>query len=60
VSERQLGILDAQGQPIRTATTEACPRCGAAPDTRVPSAGFGTPHPVCPCGFEWLDEVWRG
>jgi hypothetical protein len=37
-----------------------CPRCGAGPEKRTASSGFGTPHPVCSCGFEWFDEVFRG
>ncbi len=56
----QAVLVDAQGRPARPGQTDACPRCGAGVDTRVPSSGFGTPHPVCPCGYEWHDEVWRG
>lgn len=56
-------ILDAHGRPARRPTVESkdCPRCGAGPEKRVASGGFGAAHPVCgSCGFEWLDEVWRG
>jgi len=54
-------IVDAHGRPARKGETEACPRCGAGVDRRVPSSGFGTAHPVCTdCGFEWHDEVFRG
>lgn len=32
-----------------------CPRCGAGPEARVASAGFGEPHPVCSkCGYEFV------
>ena len=54
-------ILDATGKPARAATTASCPQCGAGPDRRVASGGFGLPHPVCAsCGYEWMDEVFRG
>lgn len=54
-------IVDASGRPARPATSEACPRCGASPEVRVASSGFGVPHPVCTvCGYEWHDEVFRG
>lgn len=52
-------ILDPHGQPARR-DTDACPRCGASPEVRIASSGFGVPHPVCPCGYEWHDEVFRG
>jgi transposase-like protein len=54
-------ILDASGKPARKAETDRCPTCGAGSKDRVASAGFGIAHPVCQkCGYEWLDEVWRG
>ncbi len=54
-------LVDATGKPARAAVTTACPQCSAGPDKRVPSGGFGRPHPVCgDCGYEWTDEVWRG
>jgi len=53
-------ILDPQGRPARTARNTNCPRCGAKPEKRVASGGFGVRHPVCGvCGYEWTDEVWR-
>lgn len=58
--EQQIGLVDPSGAPLRQPKDEACPRCGASPETRVASGGFGTPHPVCPCGFEFTDEVFRG
>jgi hypothetical protein len=55
-----LTILDATGKPARPAADARCPRCGAGPEQRVPSGGFGVPHPVCTGGcspaYEWLDE----
>lgn len=54
-------ILDDQGQPARRPASKLCPQCGAGPDARVPSAGFGEPHPVCGrCGHEWTAERWGG
>lgn len=54
-------IVDATGRPARTSrpVDTSCPRCGKGADTRVASAGFGSPHPVCPCGYEWVNEVWH-
>ena len=53
-------ILDSTGKVARRPKELACPRCGAGPDKRVASAGFGIPHPVCRCGYEWHDEVFHG
>lgn len=52
-------ILGSNGQPARK--KDAICVCGAGKDKRVPSSGFGSPHPVCgSCGHEFTDEVWRG
>jgi uncharacterized protein (DUF983 family) len=52
-------LVDAHGRPARQAADLPCPQCGAGPDHRVPSCGFGTPRPVCArCGYEWVDEVF--
>lgn len=56
----QLAIVGPDGKPLRRPADDKCPKCGADPETRVASGGFGTPHPVCPCGFEFFDEVWGG
>ena len=33
--------------------TANCPRCGAGPDKRTSSCGFGPSHPVCTqCAYE--------
>lgn len=54
-------LVDPSGRPARKAVDETCPRCGASPEVRVASSGFGVPHPVCTvCGHEWPDEVFRG
>lgn len=56
-------IVDPSGRPAREALKKSknCPRCGAGPEKRIASGGFGKePHPICPCGHEWLDEVFRG
>lgn len=54
-------ILNPHGQPARPQIDPdaPCSRCGAGPEKRKPSSGFGIPHPVCECGNEWHDEVWR-
>jgi uncharacterized protein (DUF983 family) len=53
-------ILDPSGKPARQVIDRNCPRCGAGPELRVASGGFGTPWPVCSrCGHEWTDEVFK-
>lgn len=59
-NDRGARLVDARGRPARQTADTACPRCGKDAKARVASAGFGTPHPVCPCGYEWFDEVFRG
>jgi uncharacterized protein (DUF983 family) len=48
-------ILGPDGQPVaRKAVSKACPNCGAGPEKRVLSGGFGEVHDVCSrCGYEW-------
>jgi hypothetical protein len=58
-------IVDAHGKPARQKKDERCPSCGAGPEKRVASSGFGrTPHPICTGGcspaYEWVNEVFRG
>jgi len=53
-------ILDASGKPARQAVDATCPQCGAGPDKRQASGGFGIRRPVCTsCGWKWEDEVWH-
>ena len=53
-------IVDPSGKPARQALDTACPKCGAGPDKRVASCGFGTPSTLCSsCGYDF-QEVWRG
>ena len=52
-------ILNASGRPARPRIEDKCPRCGRGPEVRVPSSGFGVAHPVCSCGYEWMDAVWQ-
>jgi uncharacterized protein (DUF983 family) len=50
-------IVDASGQPMRRPADAHCPRCGAAPDRRMRSSGFGEWHDVCVnCGHDFLGE----
>lgn len=56
------GLVAPDGRPLRraAAASKACPRCRADEGKRVPSGGFGDPHPVCGvCGYEWHDERWQ-
>lgn len=52
-------VLGADGKPARrTAQDSRCPQCGASPDKRVLSAGFGEPHDVCRiCGHEFDERT---
>lgn len=52
-------ILDAQGKPARKLEDSVCARCGAGPEKRVKSSGFGIPHPVCVCGMEFFGETCK-
>lgn len=50
-------LLDAHGRPVPPVDT-SCPRCGAAKERRVLSAGFGTPHDVCGvCGYDFEERT---
>ena len=54
-------LLDSAGRPARAPRSALCPSCGAWPDQRVASAGFGDPHPVCrKCGHEFHGERFDG
>lgn len=51
-------LLDPTGRPARAAIDRACPRCGAPPEKRVLSAGFGSPHDVCSaCGHDFDERT---
>jgi len=51
-------IVDAHGQPARAPADRACPRCGAWPERRVLSSGFGSPHDVCSaCGHDFEERT---
>ena len=53
-------ILDASGKPVQHAIDSACPQCGAGPEKRQASGGFGIRRPVCTnCGHKFEDEVWH-
>ncbi len=64
MSQQTAVIVDPSGQPARAAASKACPKCGAGPEKRIGSSGFGVAHPVCNGGcnpaHEWTGEVWRG
>ena len=63
VQDPAAALLDPQGRPaaVRKAADKRCPRCGAGPERRVSSSGFGEPHPVCGrCGHEWTGEQFNG
>ena len=51
-------VLGPDGQPVSSEVEEVkdCPQCGAGPDRRVPSGGFGKRHDVCGrCGFQFQE-----
>ena len=53
-------ILDASGKPARQAIDASCPQCGAGPEKRVASCGFGVRRPCCgKCGFVWQDQEFK-
>lgn len=46
-------LTDAEDKPLESADKE-CPGCGAGPDRRRPSGGFGALHDVCgECGHDF-------
>ena len=46
-------IIGLDGKDVREAP---CPKCGASPDKREPSGGFGVPHLVCRvCAYEFKE-----
>jgi len=51
-------IVDPQGRPARMDQDDRrCQRCGAAPDQRIRSSGFGEWHDVCgSCGYDFHGE----
>lgn len=52
-------LVDPQGKPVSAKKPSmACPRCGAGPDKRTLSAGFGQPHDVCTqCGHDFDERT---
>jgi uncharacterized protein (DUF983 family) len=47
-------IVAPDGRPARRAKSENCPRCGAGPERRTNTAGFGEPVICCSsCGWEF-------
>ncbi len=51
-------ILDSEGRAARRPVDHTCPQCGAGPDRRVPSGGFGVVHDVCSrCAYEFSEST---
>jgi len=51
-------ILDADGRPARARESRICPQCGAGPERRVLSGGFGAVHDVCgQCGYGFAERT---
>jgi uncharacterized protein (DUF983 family) len=51
-------LIGPDGFPARRPEDQTCPRCGAEPDKRRLSSGFGAPHDVCGvCGFEFEERT---
>ncbi len=46
-------IVDPSGKPARTSADARCPRCGAGPERRVLTSGFGPANVACgQCGHD--------
>ena len=52
-------IVDPHGHPARQTVTRDCPRCGATPDRRLPSGGYGElVHDICgTCGHDFEERT---
>lgn len=50
-------LVNPLGQPLRPKPPTRCPRCGEGADKRIASSGFGLPHDVCVCGYEFTEAV---
>lgn len=47
-------IVAPDGRPARQAESRNCPRCGAGPERRMNTAGFGAPVICCSsCGYHY-------
>jgi uncharacterized protein (DUF983 family) len=58
MDEQQPVIVDASGKPARRPETTQCPQCGAGPDRRRLSSGFGFPHDICgACGHDFPERT---
>lgn len=50
-------LLDASGRAARRPETRICPSCGAGPEKRRLSSGFGAAHDLCGvCGHDFPGE----
>ncbi len=46
-------LVDPSGKPVRAAAEARCINCGAGPDRRVLTSGFGPPKYACgECGHD--------
>jgi len=44
-------LVDPYGKPVRVTADARCPQCGAGPERRVLTSGFGPPKTACgQCG----------
>lgn len=52
-------IVDPSGKPARRRQDQHCPGCGAGPDRRVASGGYGNQvHDVCSrCGHDFEEST---
>jgi hypothetical protein len=50
-------LLDPSGKPVSSDRSAPCPKCGAGSEKRVPSCGFGQPHLICICGYEFEGKL---
>jgi hypothetical protein len=54
-----LPLYGPDGKEVRSQRFSPCPKCGAGPDSRVPSGGFGQTYLVCHCGHEFKELLWQ-
>ena len=51
------GLVGPDGRPSPPRSRD-CPNCGAGPDRRVLSSGFGAPHDLCrACGHQFDERT---
>lgn len=51
-------LVDPNGKPIKSLKDSPCPKCGAPPNKRVASGGFGDTYLICTnCAYDFNGEL---